>query len=400
MKAKNIKLIIALLIASIAYLVAWQYNKRINTTVHITSITSSPGDANTSRVNFRVNGGPREFTIIVLPDTQNYSKSYPEIFMAQTEWIAANKESLNIVFVSHLGDLVDDHDLFEYEWVNADAAMSLLDGIVPYGVLPGNHDMQPDGSAVFYERYFPASRYEGQDWWGGSFDNNRYNYQLFSAGGDDYIILHMQFIPTKQGLFWAQEVLQQHPNRKAIISTHGYLTETGDLLSDAGGYNTNGEVSPAMLWRRLIKPNSNVFLVLSGHVFGVSRKTETLSGRFVHQLLADYQIEENGGNGYLRILTFQPQYDRVLVSTYSPYTGEFRTDEDNQFELPFDMTGGPLPSGTVTIYNGSERCSAPVTQGYCEISATPTENQIYRAVYIGDFRYQGSRSVKSVVPIE
>jgi len=31
---------------------------------------------------------PRQaFTIIALPDTQNYSKSYPQTFTAQTQWM-------------------------------------------------------------------------------------------------------------------------------------------------------------------------------------------------------------------------------------------------------------------------------------------------------------------------
>jgi hypothetical protein len=46
------------------------------------------------------------FTIIVLPDTQYYSENYPWIFDNQTRWIIENIEKLNIVFVSHEGDLV------------------------------------------------------------------------------------------------------------------------------------------------------------------------------------------------------------------------------------------------------------------------------------------------------
>ena len=32
------------------------------------------------------------FTIVLLPDTQHYSRKYPELFMAQTEWIKANRD--------------------------------------------------------------------------------------------------------------------------------------------------------------------------------------------------------------------------------------------------------------------------------------------------------------------
>src|SRR5688572_2809413 len=73
-----------------------------------------------------------EFTIVVLPDTQNYSEFYPQIFRAQTEWIAANRESRNIKLVLGLGDIVN-HGSSETEWLNADAAIDLLDGAsVPY----------------------------------------------------------------------------------------------------------------------------------------------------------------------------------------------------------------------------------------------------------------------------
>ena len=46
------------------------------------------------------------FYIIGLPDTQKYSELYPEIFWAQTEWIVNNRDELDIRFVSHYGDLV------------------------------------------------------------------------------------------------------------------------------------------------------------------------------------------------------------------------------------------------------------------------------------------------------
>ena len=66
-------------------------------------------------------GGPDEdFTIIVIPDTQFYSSSMnggsPEIFEAQTRWIVENRDSLNVVFVTHLGDYVQNGDEVLAEW--------------------------------------------------------------------------------------------------------------------------------------------------------------------------------------------------------------------------------------------------------------------------------------------
>src|SRR5688572_4917066 len=48
---------------------------------------------------------PKPFTLVLLPDTQVYSHSYPEIFRAQTEWIV--EEADRITFVLHQGDITD-----------------------------------------------------------------------------------------------------------------------------------------------------------------------------------------------------------------------------------------------------------------------------------------------------
>ena len=97
-------------------------------------------------------GAAEDFTIIVVPDTQNYvsymNDGMPETFTAQTQWIVENREALNIVFVTHLGDLVARGDSSEAEWLAAEHSMGLLEdpattGMnegIPYGVALGNHD--------------------------------------------------------------------------------------------------------------------------------------------------------------------------------------------------------------------------------------------------------------------
>ena len=51
-----------------------------------------------------------DFTIIALPDTQNEAEYFPAVFTSQTQWIADNKTLENIVFVTHLGDIVNTAD--------------------------------------------------------------------------------------------------------------------------------------------------------------------------------------------------------------------------------------------------------------------------------------------------
>ena len=79
---------------------------------------------------------PLNFSIVILPDTQHYSQNHPEIFDNQTQWIVNNVEEMNIIFVTHEGDIVD-AELNIGQWERADNSLTLLDGIVPWAVLPG-----------------------------------------------------------------------------------------------------------------------------------------------------------------------------------------------------------------------------------------------------------------------
>ena len=364
----------------------WQ-SARTETSIFITSVSANDEMAEgKTTVNYRVDSNASDFTVIVLPDTQYYSQKYPDIFAAQTQWIVDNKDKLNIVFVSHLGDIVQNNDRYEAEWQVADVAMSMLDDVVPYGVLPGNHDLQVGGAANFYEQYFPASRFEHQSWWGGSFDNNHYNYQLFSAGGDDYVFLHMQYCPTHEAMAWANAVLAEWPTRKAIVSTHGYLWTDASYLRNCQT-KSNGDINGAQMWNQLVKKNSNVFMVLAGHVPGVARR-DSLEGRVIYQLLSDYQNFPQGGSGYLRIMTFEPQKDNIRVKSYSPYLDRYLTDKDNQFDLFFDMTGGATPNGKVLVYSNFNICIGTVASGSCELDAV--DKKSLKAVYLGDFSHKGS----------
>src|SRR5215211_2545355 len=341
---------VVVLISVLLVLFLWE-RSRTETLISIVSASATQGTTGEKvTVRYRVNSGASDFTIIVLPDTQHYSDEFPEIYMSQTQWILEHKDDLNIVFVSHMGDIVQHNDMDESEWKAADAAMSLLDGVVPYAVLPGSHDMQVGGEAIYYQQYFSASRFEEYDWWGGSFEDNHYNYQLFSAGGDDYIIVHTQYCPSDAGLAWANEVVKQWPERKAIVATHSYLEIHGLWVKNCQN-KSNGDTNGAKMWNRLIKKNLNVFMVLAGHIPGFGRRDD-FEGRVVYQLLADYQDMPLGGSGYLRIMTFEPQNDIIRVSTYSPYLDEYLEDSGNKFDLAFDMSSDTLPQGNVLVYSG------------------------------------------------
>jgi len=268
-----------------------------------------------------------DFTVVVLPDTQFYSKSYPSIFDSQTQWVVDHEEDLNIVFVTHEGDIVNDNEVTQ--WQRANHSMSILDtSDVPWGVLPGNHDMY-DGS-IKYNTYFGYGRFSGEDWYGGAYQNvNTNNYELFTGGLDDYLIFHFQYQPSTQVLAWANTTIASYPNMRVIVTTHDYMNTDGTRTTTGNN-----------IWNKFVKHHADqIFLVLCGHNHGENEKIDVVNGHTVYQLLADYQEGyPNGGNGWLRILEFHPAEDEIYVKTYSPYVNQYQTDGNSQFTLDYDMT--------------------------------------------------------------
>jgi pimeloyl-ACP methyl ester carboxylesterase len=276
---------------------------------------------------------PWNFSIIVLPDTQFYSESYPAIFDNQTQWIASTVVSLNTVFVTHEGDLVNVATTIS-QWNNANHSMSKLDGNVPWAVLPGNHDGTNVGSTgeslSNYNSYFPFSRFSGQSWYGGAYNNvNSNSFELFSGGNDDYLIFHLQYHPSDPVLAWANTTIANYPGRRVIVTTHDYMNADGSRTTEGNH-----------IWNNFVASHADqVFLVLCGHNHGEARRTDIVNGHAIYQLLADYQEGySNGGNGWLRLLDFRPVEDKIYVKTYSPYVNQYQTDADSQFTLDYDMT--------------------------------------------------------------
>lgn len=292
------------------------------------------------------------WTLAILPDTQVYSERYPEIFAAQTQWIVDNKEKRNIAFVLQEGDITNNGS--EKQWANAANAMSRLDGVVPYIIAPGNHDYQGAKDSkrfTLMDKFFPVSKLQQQPTFGGTFERGKpeNSYSLFSAGDRDWVVIALEFGPRDDVLRWADIVLKKYPDRSAIIVTHAYLynddriydiTKYPDQKWNPHGYNktkfAGGCNDGQEIWQKLVSPNKNVAFVFCGHVLGdgagrlVSRGE---MGQTVNQVMANYQMRKDGGEGYLRLMEFLPDGKTVQVRSYSPCLHEYLTDPEQQFTL-------------------------------------------------------------------
>ena len=322
-----------------------------------------------------------DFTIIALPDTQYYSASFPATYVAQTQWLVDNRVPRNIVYVAQLGDCVDNATIAQ-QYVNADAAWDIVEANpftghptgLPYGIAVGNHDQAPNqdpgtladegATTGAFNSTFGVSRFAGREYYGNHYGiNNDNHYDLFSASGMDFIAIYMEFMPSdtplrQAVLAWANGVLQAFPNRRAILVSH-YFMETGTSTA----FGNQGQATYDAL-----KGNPNLFLMLAGHLDQASRRTDVFNGRTVYTLKSDYQSRPNGGNGWLRIMTFSPANGTIQVETYSPTLGQFIYNHadnvagtaQNQFTLAYPMTGGTpfAVIGTDVEPSGGRACVA------------------------------------------
>jgi len=268
------------------------------------------------------------FTIIVLPDTQYYSLSYPDIFTNQTQWIVKHREALNIVYVGHEGDITNNARSFT-QWIRASTSMRYLedsvttglpDGI-PYSVVRGNHDV-----GLLFDFFFSVARFRGRSYYGGHYSyTNQNNYVLFDVGEFHYISISLDYNPDTDELNWADSVLQTHSDRQAIIISHSILDHPAADWT-----------APGLRIYNAVKDHPNVFLMLCGHNHLEARRTDIYNGTTIHTVLADYQDYPNGGNGWLRIMEVYPATHEIKVQTYSPYLNQYQTDADSEFTLTYD----------------------------------------------------------------
>ncbi|MCA9255258.1 MAG: DNRLRE domain-containing protein, partial [Phycisphaerales bacterium] len=293
-----------------------------------------------------------DFVIVALPDTQKYTESYPEIYDAQTQWCADNAVGMNIKFITHLGDLVEEAATIPY-WEIASASMAILDDAgIPYGTCVGNHDLLYPGdyydpNGTNYLTYFDPQFYQSQPWFRGASPSGLSNYQVVEADGHEWLFMHLLVETPPAELAWAQEVLNVHRDKPTWISTHRYLFDWRIL--GAGRYDEfNYTFEPPYrpdgvrandFWGNFVSVNRQVYLVHCGHNDGEYRQVSVNAfGKPVHEVLADYQdTYGNGGNGWLRILTFRPDQHQIDVQTYSPYLNDFRTGDESQFSLAVDF---------------------------------------------------------------
>jgi len=297
------------------------------------------------------------FTIAVLPDTQHYSEKYPENYLAQTKWIVEHKKARNIAAVLHLGDITNKNTI--PEWKNAQKAMRQLDGEVPYFMCTGNHDYSEGGGCkdrtTHLNQYFKVKDYQNLPTFGGVFpgepDRFENSYHMLSVAGRNFIVFCLEFGPRVEVVNWANSIAAKHPKHEAILVTHAYMYYD-DTRYNWKRYGTHQTWNPHAygvakatmdnvmdgeeLWHNLVSKQNNFVMTLNGHVLndGLGRTvSRTPQGRDIPQLLVNFQMKPNGGDGWLRVMEFKTDRRTVDVWDYSPTRNQCNISGQNRFTM-------------------------------------------------------------------
>jgi hypothetical protein len=309
------------------------------------------------------------WSLAVIPDTQNYAKfaKNQENFDLMTEWLRENSESWKIQAVLHEGDFVEQNDIetgggrgfgdqnSDSQWMSARRAMERLNGIVPTIYATGNHDYgtrNAENRRTQFNSYFGLTdNHLTNDGRGGGIwlesAPNSYGaktlentaYEIKGPDGRDLLIVSLEWGPRREAVEWAKGIFEAevYKNHTGLLLTHAFLTPDNlrDSKNDRPGNPHNyplGELGNTHdgeeLWQALVQPSQQIELVLSGHEMGRHvgyRKDPGAGGQSVHQMLFNAQgmgggsrKEGNGGDGWLRLLTFEPDGKTMTARTFSP----------------------------------------------------------------------------------
>lgn len=278
----------------------------------------------------------KKYTMVVIPDTQRYvsesvydskePKPKKAMYSSQIDWIIQNKEQLNIVFVSHVGDVVD-YIENKGDWQFAhNEQKKLLDAQIPNAISPGNTDVHSafyKNGYNYFSEYFPESMYAEYDWYGDDFENKNWNsYQFFEIETMEFMVINLQWgiRDRKDVRKWAAKLLEQYPNKRAIVVTHAVMANDQESV-----------------WNDVVKNHDNVFLFIGGHDCNdvVLKHPINNFGHPVEHVMVNFQCDAYGGNGKLGYFSFIPADSRVNFTVYNPWERTFVNKWD--FNFLYDM---------------------------------------------------------------
>lgn len=307
-----------------------------------------------------------EFTVVHIGDMQVSTDFIFGMYPMMTEWLAANKDRLNIQMVVNTGDLVN-YEATASQWVDAKSGMNhLTNANIPFVFAAGNHEYPSSGTkerdpSTFNSEY-PISTYFTQD--GGEGEDTQVIYAypnteklttvdaltnetlenaiyLKYINGIPYIYVAVEVEPRDIVVEWLNVVMPkveaEYTNAVTTVLTHNYLTAQGKLdtflscFTEAHRLECN---SPAEFFENFVSKYKSIQLVLSGHVASdVATRTDIgVNGNKIMAIMNDPSYEGDGGNGVMLFLrykadgTIKAEYYSPLLDAYYKANSQFDFD--------------------------------------------------------------------------
>ena len=333
-----------------------------------------------------------DYSMVVLPDTQNMVQYWPESYYEQMQWIADNKDALNIQAVMHMGDMVNTNN--DTQWTVCENGTDILENAgIPWMPMMGNHD-----NSTWFNKYYDYATYgTNQSWFGGSYHTDKldHTYWFVTVGEREYMILSLGWAPSWDVLDWAKGIVEEHSDKNVILNCHAYMNKDGSLLSKGDAHCVTSYLpnypNGDDVWAAF-KDYENVVLAMGGHIYNadlISYVDQNGTGRDVTSLLIDRQNDDTSNKlGMVAVLTFHENSDTVDINWYSTrYDALYRLK--NQFPIsvphvcdhnytvsvaePTCTTGGGTKS-TCTYCGHSyvEEATEPLGHDYTEKVVLPT----------------------------
>lgn len=338
-----------------------------------------------------------------------YNEAYKGQIAKIYDWILNNRESKNIRFSFHMGDITDWNN--GNEWNLAMENITKMNGKIPYTLARGNHDHGDTMTERYTTDMFESNVISGEEFGffdGRGIENYRINtlnhYQTVTVGDVMYLMLTLDLGPCKAVIDWANEVIAAHPYHNVIITTHSYLQ--GDYANEnydgaqhypymdgekdcaANMYNPGGKYNggnydnsgtkvywdfrlqqhkdggedylyqdASYMLDNLVKKHSNISMVLCGHecseyVKQISSTTD--AGTNVLQFLIDGQgvdadlRSETNHAGLVAMFYFSEDGKKVTTEYYSAIRDQYLHDDANT--NTYDVNVVEVPEAVKEFY--------------------------------------------------
>ena len=287
------------------------------------------------------------YSFAVIGDIQTLTYSYPEQLNTLYSWIRDNAESKKIKFAVGLGDITEKNAVPEYTRVKN--AYKLIDGIVPFSIIRGNHDRSGLHSSVYDSQITQA---EYGDEITGSFDNTMLNtYRILQVGQVKYLFMNLDYLLLDPVLDWANKVISENSDCQVIVSTHIYMSHSGSFYDMDGtsgigtkyGCQNNGQD----LWDKLLSKHKNIVMLLCGHSPTDNiyyRQKEGIHGNKVTEILIDPQTTDKtyDGTGLVAMFYFSEDGKQLDVQYYATAKDAY-FKANNQFSITLDVPATAKP---------------------------------------------------------